>query len=670
MTVNGLWSVLESSKCGKRVGAAELQSKTLAIDLSIWICEGLKSSTLVKYHESPALYLVFSRVIALLKLGVTPVVCVEGKKRTGGAAVSPMQRRPHEFSVACEECAKVLAYTGCQVIHAEYEAEALCALLSMKGLVDGVITNDGDALVYGANCIYTNFTLEGLNRSTIMRYDDADLRVIFPSSNEKDDDSNDVASIPQSSTLTLAMSREDLVAFALLTGSDLAGEGVPHVGAKKALQFLHGCKKSMIPECPLKIIRYWREQRNNDEEDALESQRKCTICLHPGDCRQHKAKGCAFCGTSKNQQCIPVSEEEKFRRKLCEKTKMLKSFAGQKVIDAYLQKDVQRVYTIRLPSRPRLDELNRCKIIISGRSQESNQSNLVKVVCRLLARFDLMYSARDNSPAMETKVVAQRITKALVHKGYPCYEIQWFVPDFEYYFSSFEWQTLVEASLSDLLEEFKKRERQIFQRKNDDNRIVMFTGVGALGKQREKKASRKRPRVFGKKLTTNTMNVPIQEKGSRKQGRKSKRAVSMDISMLLQSVDIGNRKKDKNHRKDWDDDDNSTLSSKSKSETLQNHDDEIKFEYAGLSSAFENIINNNDSPNYSPLPSTFTVYESPESSEMFQQKRNQIHQNSTTMPTLGRHGIDVTVNLGIPVKLSPIVVRYRSIFDDRRTFVN
>ena len=136
MTVNGLWSALESSQCGKRVGAVELQSKTLAIDLSIWICEGLTSS-LAKYHASPALYLVFSRVAALLKFGVAPIICVEGKKRTGGTIVSQTQRRPHEFSKACKECAKVMSYIGCQVIHAEFEAEALCASLCSKGLVDG-----------------------------------------------------------------------------------------------------------------------------------------------------------------------------------------------------------------------------------------------------------------------------------------------------------------------------------------------------------------------------------------------------------------------------------------------------------------------------------------------------------------------------------------------------
>ena len=529
-----------------------------------------------------------------------------------------------------------------------------------------VITNDGDALIYGAQCIYTNFTLEGLSQSTIIRYNAADLKVLLPSN----DESNAAASVPRQSSLSMSMEREDLIAFALLTGSDLAGEGVPHVGPKKALQLLHGCKTSLITECPLAIMSTWREQSSN-EDDAFDSQtqRRCTTCLHPGDCRQHKAKGCMLCGTSENQPCIPVSEKDKFRRKICKKTKMLESFAGQEIIDAYLQKDVQQKHRICPPSRPRLDEINRSQIIVSGRSQESSQAFVIKVVSRLLARFDLINCKRI-SPTTGTKLVAQRISKALVHKGYPCYEIQWFIPDFEFYFSSFEWQKVAVAPLSNLVEEFKKRERQIFQRKNDDNRIVMFTGVDVSGKQRTKKASRKRTRVFGRNLTSNTMNITDSERSSKKQGRKTKRAVSMDISMLLHSVDIGNKKKSSN-RKDLDlDEDNSTLSSKSKSEILENHDnDDTNYTGGTESRALENI-NNNESSYYSPLPSTFTVYESPESIAMSSLEKNKIHHDSPKMPTLGRHGIGVTVKLGIPVKLSPIVVRHRSIFGDHDTIVS
>lgn len=39
------------------------------------------------------------------------------------------------------------------------EAEAMCAFLDWQGVVDGCITNDGDAFLYGAQTVYRNFNM-------------------------------------------------------------------------------------------------------------------------------------------------------------------------------------------------------------------------------------------------------------------------------------------------------------------------------------------------------------------------------------------------------------------------------------------------------------------------------------------------------------------------------
>lgn len=39
------------------------------------------------------------------------------------------------------------------------EAEAMCAFLDAQGLVDGCITSDGDAFLYGAQTVYRNFNM-------------------------------------------------------------------------------------------------------------------------------------------------------------------------------------------------------------------------------------------------------------------------------------------------------------------------------------------------------------------------------------------------------------------------------------------------------------------------------------------------------------------------------
>ena len=53
----------------------------------------------------------------------------------------------------------MLDYLGVPWVTAAGEAEAMCAYLDSKGLVDGCITNDGDAFLYGARTVYRNFNL-------------------------------------------------------------------------------------------------------------------------------------------------------------------------------------------------------------------------------------------------------------------------------------------------------------------------------------------------------------------------------------------------------------------------------------------------------------------------------------------------------------------------------
>lgn len=48
---------------------------------------------------------------------------------------------------------------GIPWVQAAGEAEAMCAYLNANGYVDGCLTDDGDAFLYGAQTVYRNFTM-------------------------------------------------------------------------------------------------------------------------------------------------------------------------------------------------------------------------------------------------------------------------------------------------------------------------------------------------------------------------------------------------------------------------------------------------------------------------------------------------------------------------------
>lgn len=254
MTVASLWKALDRAGCGKPVGIQEIKDHhgladrkmtnpwncnqmalrlppTLAIDLSIWICESLNSSAMAENHADPTMHLVFSRTIKLLHLGIKLVGVLEGKKRrianSEGERTDQFQKRRGgtRFWRACEKCEIMLEILGVPVVRAKAEGEALCSLLNEKGIVDGVISNDGDCFLFGAKVLYTKFSIENLNQGKVMRYDANSLVACL------DDDDHDeydwkVQMDSRSPPDIVTLSRSDLVVFAIITGSDMAGSGI------------------------------------------------------------------------------------------------------------------------------------------------------------------------------------------------------------------------------------------------------------------------------------------------------------------------------------------------------------------------------------------------------------------------------------------------------------
>jgi flap endonuclease GEN len=210
------------------------------------------------------------------------------------------RRSGTKFWRACQRCEEMLRLLGVPVVRAKAEGEALCALLNQRGIVDGVISNDGDCLLFGAKVLYTKFSIENLEQSRVMRYDLSDLRACV------DDDDNDEYDLKerdnkdQPPSDIAKLSRNELIAFAILTGSDLAGNGLPKVGCRKAIRFIRKCQidNPLKPaSAAIDKLKSWAKAASVDDIDSTQKDstapnRRCSCCCHPGTKASHKMNGC------------------------------------------------------------------------------------------------------------------------------------------------------------------------------------------------------------------------------------------------------------------------------------------------------------------------------------------------------------------------------------------
>lgn len=109
------------------------------------------------------------------------------------------------------ECQELLQMFGLPYIIAPMEAEAQCAYMEMRNLVDGVVTDDSDVFLFGGRSVYKNIFDD---RKYVETYFMKDLES------------------------ELGLTREKLIRMALLLGSDYT-EGVSGVGIVNAIEVVN-----------------------------------------------------------------------------------------------------------------------------------------------------------------------------------------------------------------------------------------------------------------------------------------------------------------------------------------------------------------------------------------------------------------------------------------------
>ena len=466
MGVNSLWKVLEQAGCGRAVGTEDLvnpnlhkthpfnvndsstiKRQTLAIDLSIWICEALTQHHLTESHAQPIVHLVYTRTLKLLHLGIKLVAVIEGKRRilsTNEVDKFHKRRCGTNFWKACKVCHELLELMGVPVVKAKAEGEALCALLNQRGIVDGVISNDGDCLLFGAKVVYTKFNMANLNDGQIIRYDASDLKAIANASDKE----THGPEVEVNAGFKFDLSREDLISFAILTGSDLSGNGLDQVGYRKAIRFIFKCKQDS-PLSPrtaaIDELKSWARSAELDVNVCHPTKPAegscCSICCHEGNKTNHLKNGCKECGTGPGESCLKFTEGDRFRKSLRKKALAAEPrFAPAQAAASYMRPNDNQVPLMLMneSSRtlqmriPKLEDMMRSSFIIKGSSKQSSNAFLMETLGRLLARRDLVdvneFTKKTERLSRSSAMpIPLRINKECVRNGLKCYEVTWCV---------------------------------------------------------------------------------------------------------------------------------------------------------------------------------------------------------------------------------------------------
>ncbi|KAK9836481.1 hypothetical protein WJX74_001392 [Apatococcus lobatus] len=269
--------------------AKEVEGKVIAVDLSFWVVQASTQPALQEvFRNSPSeacLKVVFERVNNLLRYGALPVCVLEGQSppeklellRARFKAVHGCEGGGggnHVFNNTQQHIARMLHAMGLPTVEAPGEAEATCAALNEAGLADAVASRDGDALVFGATCVYHSLRLQTAvpGNAELQKGTAEGVRKLLG---------------------LRAGGQEALVGLALLTGGDYHLQGAVDVGPASAVMALRFLLAGFEDDKGvLDRLQAWLEQSPDDYLQQL-SDGGCTGCKrcgHPGNRKSRLAK--------------------------------------------------------------------------------------------------------------------------------------------------------------------------------------------------------------------------------------------------------------------------------------------------------------------------------------------------------------------------------------------
>ncbi|KAG6003774.1 hypothetical protein E4U43_000867 [Claviceps pusilla] len=242
MGIKGIYP--ELGPC-KRVSLSKLAGECLesnkrpyriAVDIAIWQFQNQAA----RGGTNPAIRTLFYRLVRLLATPIQPIFVFDGPHKP---EFKRNKRSGRGDGVAVAMAKRLIRLFGFPVHDAPGEAEAECALLQRHGIVDAVLSEDVDTIMFGCTKTLRNWSAESRTVKTpthVSLYDVHDMNLA-----------------------DVGLDREGMVLVALMSGGDYLPDGIPGCGVKVACEAAKaGFGKSI---CRLKAsdkagIREWRSR--------------------------------------------------------------------------------------------------------------------------------------------------------------------------------------------------------------------------------------------------------------------------------------------------------------------------------------------------------------------------------------------------------------------------
>ncbi|KAJ4124316.1 hypothetical protein NW754_000017 [Fusarium falciforme] len=214
----GIKGIYQEIGEGRRVALAKLAADSLvnegrpfriAIDIAIWQFQ----SQVAQGGTNPAIRTLFYRLVRLLAAPIKPVFVFDGPYKP---KIKRNKRSGRGDALSNAQAKRLIHLLGFATHDAPGEAEAECALLQQHGIVDAVMSEDVDTLMFGCTKMLRQWSPQSKRQTCpthVSLIDKEEMRLVDQ-----------------------GLDREGMVLVALMSGGDYDPVGIAGCGPKVAVE--------------------------------------------------------------------------------------------------------------------------------------------------------------------------------------------------------------------------------------------------------------------------------------------------------------------------------------------------------------------------------------------------------------------------------------------------